>query len=124
VELDDGVPAGDVTAAAAPVAVEEVRPDGDPLPTNSIGSSTGRSAKDSKAGREALSIVFEPESRRSILNLSCNAAAGLPRRWLTERQGHPYVVTRVTLNAPTMTIPGLQKSDAQSSILPLDQIQG
>jgi len=119
-----GVPAGDVTAAAAPVAGEEVRPDGDPLPANSIGSSTGRSAKGSKAGREALSIVFEPESRRSILNVSCNASAELPRRWLTERQGRPYVVTRVTLYPVTMTIFGLQKSDAQSSILPFNQVQG
>jgi len=59
--------------------------DGAPFPENPIGSSTGRSAKGSKAGREAASIVFEPESRRSILNVSCNAAAELPRRWLTEQ---------------------------------------
>jgi hypothetical protein len=43
-------------------AVEEVRPEGDPFAADPIGSSTGRSAKGSKAGREAASIVFEPES--------------------------------------------------------------
>jgi hypothetical protein len=59
--------------------------DGAAFPANPIGSSTGSSAKGSKAGREAASIVFEPESRRSILNVSCNAAAELPRRWLTDQ---------------------------------------
>jgi hypothetical protein len=34
----------------------------DAVPFNPKGSSTGRSAKGSKAGREAASIVFEPES--------------------------------------------------------------
>ena len=99
-------------------AGEEVRAVGDALAANPTGSSTGRSAKGSKAGREAASIVFEPHPRRSILAVSCNAAAELPRRWLTNRQGHGYVVTRVTLCRPPMTIFGLQKSDAQPSIFP------
>ena len=99
-------------------AGEEVRAVGDALAANPTGSSTGRSAKGSKAGREAASIVFEPHPRRSILAVSCNAAAELPRRWLTNRQGRGYVVTRVTLYRPPMTIFGLQKSDAQPSIFP------
>lgn len=52
-----------------------------------MGSSTGRSARGSSLGREAASIVFEPESGRSILNVSCNAIAEVPRRWLTDRDG-------------------------------------
>lgn len=104
-------------------AVEAVRPGGVPVPANPMGSSTGRSAKGSKAGREAASIVFEPESRRSIQNVSCNAAAELPRRWLTERRGRPYVVTQVTLSRFHLAIFILRKSDGQSSILPLDQVQ-
>jgi hypothetical protein len=51
-----------------------------------MGSSTGRSARGSSLGREAASIVFEPESGRSILNVSCNAVAEVPRRWLTDRK--------------------------------------
>lgn len=105
-------------------AVEEVRPEGAPFPADPIGSSTGRSAKGSKAGREAASIVFEPESWQSILTVSCNAAADLPRRWLTDRQGRPDVVTYVTLSRPTEDHPALQKSDGQSSNLPPDQVQG
>lgn len=53
--------------------------------TDPMGSSTGRSAKGSSLGREAASIVFEPESGRSIQELSCNALADLPRRWLTDQ---------------------------------------
>jgi hypothetical protein len=104
-------------------AVEEVRPDGVPIPPNPIGSSTGRSAKGSKVGREAASIVFEPESRRSILNVSCNAEPGRPRRWLTDRQDRPHVVTYITLCRSFLTSPALQKSDGQSSIFPSDQVQ-
>jgi hypothetical protein len=106
------------------VAVEEVRPEGAPFPANPKGSSTGSSAKGSKAGREAASIVFEPESRRSILNLSCNASAELPRRWLTDRQERPDIVTYVTLCRTGLSISALQKSDEPSSILPSDQVQG
>jgi hypothetical protein len=119
--FEDGVVAdADVDGG---VAVEEVRPVGDPFTAKPIGSSTGRSAKGSKAGREAASIVFEPQSRRSILTVSCNASAGLPRRWLTDRQGRPDVVTCVTLFRPTGDHSALQKSDVQSSILPPDQVQ-
>jgi hypothetical protein len=105
------------------VAVEEVRPVGDPFTATPIGSSTGRSAKGSKAGREAASIVFEPQLRRSILTVSCNASAEPPRRWLTDRQGRPDVVTCVTLFRPIEDHSALQKSDVQSSILPPDQVQ-
>jgi hypothetical protein len=105
------------------VAVEEVRPDGDPFTADPIGSSTGRSVKGSKVGREAASIVFEPQSRRSILTVSCNASAKLPRRWLTDRQGRPDVVTCVTLFRRAEDRSALQKSDVQSSILPADQVQ-
>jgi hypothetical protein len=119
--FEDGVVAdADVDGG---VAVEEVRPVGDPFTAKPTGSSTGRSAKGSKAGREAASIVFEPQSRRSILTVSCNASAELPRRWLTDRQGRPDVVTCVTLFRPTEDPSALQKSDVQSSILSPDQVQ-
>ena len=104
-------------------AADELRAVGDALAANPTGSSTGRSAKGSKAGREAASIVFEPESRRSFLNVSCNAAAELPRRWLTDRQGRPDFVTHLTLCRMTLTTFALQKSDEQSSILPPVQVQ-
>jgi len=51
-----GVGGGDVVAAGRPP------PTRDAVPFNSNGSSTGRSAKGSRAGREAASIVFEPDS--------------------------------------------------------------
>jgi hypothetical protein len=44
--------------------------------TATMGSSTGRSARGSSLGREAA----------SILNVSCNAIAEVPRRWLTDRK--------------------------------------
>jgi len=51
--VDAGV-AADEEGRAPPVC--------DAVPFNPNGSSTGRSAKGSKAGREAASIIFEPES--------------------------------------------------------------
>jgi hypothetical protein len=53
-----------VGGADAELAAEEGRapPTCETVPFNPKGSSTGRSAKGSKAGREAASIVFEPES--------------------------------------------------------------
>jgi hypothetical protein len=49
--------------AAGPVEEEgRALPPWDAVPFNPKGSSTGRSAKGSKAGREAASIVFEPDS--------------------------------------------------------------
>jgi hypothetical protein len=102
----------EAAADAGGATVEEMRPEGDPVGADPIASSTGRSAKGSKAGREAASIVFEPESRQSILNVSCNAAAEVPRRWLTERERQPGVVTRVTLYRSCLTIFSLQKRPA------------
>jgi hypothetical protein len=63
-------PFDDAAGGDAGVAAEEGRapPTCDAVPFNPKGSSTGRSAKGSKAGREAASIVFEPESGRTILN--------------------------------------------------------
>jgi hypothetical protein len=55
----DGVVAGDAGVAADE---EERAPACGAVPFNPSGSSTGRSAKGSKAGREAASIVFEPDS--------------------------------------------------------------
>jgi hypothetical protein len=83
----DGAVGGD-----AGLAAEEGRapPTCDAVPFNPKGSSTGRSAKGSKAGREAASIIFEPESGRTILKriLQCRCrgtkalahrSAGQPR---------------------------------------------
>jgi hypothetical protein len=55
----DGVAGGD---PAAVDAGGRASPISDAVPFNPKGSSTGRSAKGSRAGREAASIVFEPES--------------------------------------------------------------
>jgi hypothetical protein len=96
----------------------------DAVPFIPKGSSTGRSAKGSKAGREAASIVFEPAPGRSILNVSCSAAAEVPRRWLTDRRASPSFVTCVTFPGPIMTVPTLQNSDERSSILGRHPIQG
>ena len=100
------------------LAAEEGRapPTCDAVPCNPNGSSTGRSAKGSKAGREAASIVFEPASGRSILNVSCSAAAEVPRRWLTDRLASPGFVTCVTFRGPIMTVPTLQNSDGRSRL--------
>jgi hypothetical protein len=95
----------------------------DAVPFNPKGSSTGRSAKGSKAGREAASIVFEPDLRRSILNVSCSADAEVPRRWLTHRRVRPGFVTSVTVRGLPVTVPTLQKSDERSSILPRYPVQ-
>ena len=77
----------------------------DAVPFNPKGSSTGRSAKGSKAGREAASIVFEPDSGRSILKVSCMAAGELPRRWLTDRRARPGFVTPVTFRSRKRPFP-------------------
>jgi len=102
----------------AGLAAEEGRasPTCEAVPVNPNGSSTGRSAKGSKAGREAASIVFEPASGRSFLNVSCSAAAEAPRRWLTDRRASPGFVTPVTFRGPIMTVPALQNSDERSRI--------
>jgi hypothetical protein len=47
------------TAEAVGADIDEARPDGNPV---AMGSSTGRSARGSKSGRETASIVLEPES--------------------------------------------------------------
>jgi hypothetical protein len=49
-------------AGAAVVEAGRALPACDPVPPDPKGSSTGRSAKGSKAGREAASIIFEPQS--------------------------------------------------------------
>jgi hypothetical protein len=56
----DGAVGGDAGVAAD--AEERAPPTCDEVPFKPRGSSTGRSAKGSKAGREAASIVFEPDS--------------------------------------------------------------
>ncbi|HEV7445226.1 MAG TPA: hypothetical protein VGO18_21705, partial [Steroidobacteraceae bacterium] len=60
----DGAVGEGAVVVAGLGADEEGRapPAGDAVPFNPNGSSTGRSAKGSKAGREAGSIVFEPDS--------------------------------------------------------------
>jgi hypothetical protein len=60
----DGAVGGDTLVEAGVPPDEDGRafPTWDAVPFNPKGSSTGRSAKGSKAGREAASIVFEPES--------------------------------------------------------------
>jgi hypothetical protein len=60
----DGAVCGDALAEEGAAAEEDGRapPTWDAVPFTPKGSSTGRSAKGSKAGREAASIVFEPES--------------------------------------------------------------
>jgi hypothetical protein len=52
----------DVDAGVAVVDVGRAPPACEPVPPDPKGSSTGRSAKGSKAGREAASIIFEPQS--------------------------------------------------------------
>jgi hypothetical protein len=56
----DGAVGGDAGIAAD--EEERAPPTCGAVPFNTKGSSTGRSAKGSKAGREAASIVFEPDS--------------------------------------------------------------
>jgi hypothetical protein len=65
----DGAVGGAAAVVAGTAADEDGRPPPgcDVVPFNPNGSSTGRSAKGSKAGREAASIVFEPEIGRPIL---------------------------------------------------------
>ena len=65
----DGVVDCDTAVVAGAAADEDGRPPPGcaAVPFNPNGSSTGRSAKGSKAGREAASIVFEPEMGRPIL---------------------------------------------------------
>jgi hypothetical protein len=59
----DGEVGGDMADAGAGVGDAGCAPPAcDAVPFNPKGSSTGSSAKGSKAGREAASIVFEPES--------------------------------------------------------------
>jgi hypothetical protein len=58
----DGAVGGDTLVGAGAAEEEGPAPPAfDAVPFNPKGSSTGRSAKGSKAGREAASIVFEPE---------------------------------------------------------------
>ena len=95
---------GGVDAGPA-VAEGRAPPTCDAVPFNPKGSSTGRSAKGSKAGREAASIVFEPDSVRSILKVSCSAAGEVPRRWLTDRRASPGFVTPVTFRARKRPFP-------------------
>jgi hypothetical protein len=69
-----------------------------------MGCSTGRSARGSSLGREAASIVFEPESGQTILDVSCNAIAEVPRRWLTDRDDrNPQCEARHTF--PCVPVP-------------------
>jgi hypothetical protein len=101
----DGAVAGDAGVAAD--EEERAPPTCGAVPLNPSGSSTGRSAKGSKADREAASIVFEPDSGRSILNVSCSLAAEVPRRWLTNRPASVGFVTPVTFHGPIFTVPAL-----------------
>jgi hypothetical protein len=52
----------ELDAGGAVVEAGRAPPACDPVPPDPKGSSTGRSAKGSKAGREAASIIFEPQS--------------------------------------------------------------
>jgi hypothetical protein len=79
--------AGEAAVAAGfdgGVAVEAARPDADAAPAVAMASSTGRSAKGSKAGRDAASIVFEPEigaiNPERILQCRCRATYVMAHR--------------------------------------------